>query len=63
MKRNASIFYTVRKTKDVYKRQILDLAEVNPNIIVAVFAGAAIDMSAWIGCVSALIYALSLIHI
>lgn len=42
---------------EVQERAILDLAEVNPNIIVAVFAGAAIDMSAWIGCVSAVIYA------
>lgn len=42
---------------EVQERAILDLAKVNPNIVVAVFAGSAIDMSAWIDCVSAVIFA------
>lgn len=42
---------------EVQERAILDLAAVNPNIVVAVFAGSAIDMSLWIDRVSAVVYA------
>ncbi|MDE5896391.1 MAG: glycoside hydrolase family 3 C-terminal domain-containing protein [Clostridia bacterium] len=42
---------------EVQERAILDLAAVNPNIVVAVFAGSAIDMTAWIGQVSAVVFA------
>lgn len=42
---------------EVQERAILDLAAVNPNLVVAVFAGSAIDMSAWIDKVSAVVFA------
>lgn len=42
---------------EVQERAILDLAAVNPNLVVAVFAGAAIDMSAWIDRVAAVVFA------
>jgi len=45
------------KLPEVQERAILDLASVNPNVIVAVFAGAPIDMSAWIKSVSAVVFA------
>lgn len=39
------------------ERAILDTAAQNKNTVVVVFAGAAIDMSAWIDSVSAVLYA------
>lgn len=39
------------------ERAIADLAAVNPNIVAVVFAGAAIDMSAWIDKVRAVVFA------
>lgn len=51
---------TDRKTMrlpEVQERAILDLAAVNPNAIVVLFAGSAIDMSAWIDFVSAVVFA------
>lgn len=42
---------------EVQERAILDIAEANPNVIVAVFAGAAIDMSAWIHKVRGVVFA------
>ena len=42
---------------DVQERAILDTAARNPNTIVVVFAGAAVDMSAWEGSVAAILYA------
>lgn len=42
---------------EVQERAILDLAAVNANVVVAVFAGSAIDMSVWIDRVSAVVYA------
>lgn len=42
---------------EVQERAILDLAAVNPNLVVAVFAGSAIDMSAWIDRVPAVVFA------
>lgn len=41
---------------EVQERAILDIAEANENVIVAVFAGAAIDMSAWIDKVRGVIF-------
>ncbi len=37
-------------------RTILDVARVNPNTVVVLFAGAAIDMSEWIDKVAAVVY-------
>lgn len=42
---------------EVQERAILDLAAANPNIVVAVFAGSAIDTSVWIDRVAAVIFA------
>lgn len=42
---------------DVQERAILDTAERNPNTVVIVFAGAAVDMSAWEDNVAAILYA------
>ncbi len=41
----------------VQERAILDLAAVNPNMAVVVFAGASIDMSAWADKVKGIVYA------
>lgn len=41
---------------EVQERAIIDLSAVNPNTIVVLFAGAAIDMSPWIDKVSAVLY-------
>ncbi len=38
------------------ERTIIDTARVNPNTVVVLFAGAAIDMSAWINDVAAVLY-------
>ncbi|MDE7296241.1 MAG: glycoside hydrolase family 3 C-terminal domain-containing protein, partial [Clostridia bacterium] len=38
-------------------RVILDVAEANPNTVVVLFAGAPIDMSAWINKVAAVVWA------
>lgn len=45
------------KLSDVQERAILDTSAVNPNTVVILFAGAPIDMSAWIGEVSAVVWA------
>ena len=42
---------------DVQERAILETAERNKNTVVIVFAGAAIDMSAWADRVNAIVYA------
>ncbi len=42
---------------EVQERAILDIAEINENVTVAVFAGAAIDMSAWIDKVRGVVFA------
>lgn len=39
------------------ERTILDTAEVNPNTVVVLFAGAPIDMSAWLDKVAAVVWA------
>lgn len=41
----------------VQERAILDLAAVNPNTVVIIFAGSAIDVSAWADKVKAIVYA------
>lgn len=45
------------KLPDVQERAILDTAAVNPNTMVVLFAGAPIDMSAWIDEVAAVVWA------
>lgn len=45
------------KLPDVQERAILDTAAVNPNTVVVLFAGAPIDMSAWISEVAAVMWA------
>ena len=45
------------KLSDVQERAILDTAAVNPNTVVVLFAGAPIDMSAWINEVAAVVWA------
>lgn len=45
------------KLSDVQERAILDVAAVNPNTVVVLFAGAPIDMSAWINEVAAVVWA------
>lgn len=45
------------KLYDVQKRTIIDTSEVNPNTVVVIFAGAAVDMSDWIDNVAAVVYA------
>ena len=45
------------KLSDVQERAILDTAAVNPNTVVVLFAGAPIDMSAWIDEVAAVVWA------
>ncbi len=45
------------KLSDVQERAILDTAAANPNTVVVLFAGAPIDMSAWIEEVAAVVYA------
>lgn len=42
---------------EVQERAILDSAACNPNTVVIVFAGAAVDMSAWEDSVAAILYA------
>ena len=42
---------------EVQERVILDSAACNPNTVVIVFAGAAVDMSAWEDSVEAILYA------
>ncbi|MBO4989419.1 MAG: glycoside hydrolase family 3 C-terminal domain-containing protein [Clostridia bacterium] len=41
----------------VQERAILDLAAINPNTVVVLFAGSAIDVSAWADKVKAIVYA------
>lgn len=41
----------------VQERAILDTAARNPNTVVVLFAGAAVDVSAWEGSVAAILYA------
>ena len=41
----------------VQERAILELAEINPNSIVVLFAGAPVDVSAWENKVKAIVYA------
>ncbi len=48
---------TTMRLHEVQERAILDLAEVNPNIVVVVFSGAPIDMSSWINKVRAVVWA------
>lgn len=38
------------------EQQIREIAEINPNLIVCIYAGSAVDMSAWIDCVKAVIW-------
>lgn len=45
------------KLPDVQERAILDTAAANPNTVVVLFAGAPIDMSAWISEVAAVVWA------
>ena len=45
------------RLSDVQERAILDTAAVNSNTVVVLFAGAPIDMSAWINEVSAVVWA------
>lgn len=45
------------RLSDVQERTILDTAAVNYNTVVVLFAGAAIDMSAWIDEVAAVVWA------
>ena len=45
------------RLSDVQERAILDTAAVNPNTVVVLFAGAPIDMSAWINEVAAVVWA------
>ncbi|MDE5897629.1 MAG: glycoside hydrolase family 3 C-terminal domain-containing protein, partial [Clostridia bacterium] len=45
------------KLSVVQERAILDTAAVNPNTVVVLFAGAPIDMSAWINEVAAVVWA------
>ncbi len=45
------------KLSDVHERVILDAAAANPNTVVVLFAGAPIDMSAWINEVAAVVWA------
>ena len=45
------------KLSDVQERAILDTAAANPDTVVVLFAGAPIDMSAWIGEVAAVVWA------
>ncbi len=45
------------KLSDVQERAILDAAAVNPNTVVVLFAGAPIDVSAWIDEVAAVVWA------
>ena len=45
------------RLSDVQERAILDMAAVNPNTVVVLFAGAPIDMSAWINEVAAVVWA------
>ena len=43
------------RVNDAHERIILNVAEQNPNVVVCVFAGGAVDMSAWIDKVKAVI--------
>lgn len=45
------------RLSEVQERAILDTSACNPNTVVVVFAGAAVDMSAWEDCVAAIVYA------
>lgn len=38
------------------EQQIKEIAEINPNLIVCIYAGSAVDMSAWIDCVKAVVW-------
>ena len=41
----------------VQERAIIDLARINPNTVVVIFAGAPIDVSAWEDKVKGIVYA------
>ena len=45
------------RLSEVQERAILDTAARNPDTVVIVFAGAAVDMSAWADSVAAIVYA------
>ncbi len=48
---------TSMRLSAVQERTILDTAEVNPNTVVVIFAGAPVDMSAWLDKVAAVVWA------
>jgi len=45
------------KLPRVQEQAILDLAKVNPNTVVVIFAGSAIDVDAWVDSVRGIVYA------
>ncbi|MDE6373130.1 MAG: glycoside hydrolase family 3 C-terminal domain-containing protein, partial [Clostridia bacterium] len=52
-----SVDRTDMRLPEVQERAILDLARINPNTVVVIFAGSPIDVSAWESKVKAIIYA------
>jgi len=48
---------TGMRLPEVQERAILDQAAVNPNTVVVIFAGSAIDVSAWEGAVKGILFA------
>jgi beta-glucosidase len=48
---------TILKISDAQERIIKDVAKINPNVVIVVEGGSAIDMTNWIDCVKAVVYA------
>ena len=52
-----SVDRTDMRLPEVQERAILDLAQINPNTVVVIFAGSPIDVSAWESKVKGIVYA------